>query len=103
MILRGDEALDLEPLLEAERYTLVEFAAAWCQTCRQVESWLDPAVRRHPNLHLLRVDVHSWTSPVVERHRVRSLPDLRLHFGTALVTRDEAAIWRFLGVRFEEP
>jgi thiol-disulfide isomerase/thioredoxin len=86
VILGGDvefaskgEAFDVRDHLAEGKYTIFDFYADWCASCRV----LDPQLRRlaadRDDVAVRKVDIVDWTSAVVKQYQVTSLPHVQVY------------------------
>jgi thiol-disulfide isomerase/thioredoxin len=72
------EEIQVEDYLVPEKYTVVDFYADWCTTCRKVTPVLEGFARRDTRVALRKVNVVSWDSPVARQYGLTALPYLLL-------------------------
>src|SRR4051812_13351885 len=77
MVERVDGASFDERVRGADGPVLVDFTAAWCPPCRQLEPILDQLAQRQPSLTVLRLDVDSDVA-VATRFGVLAFPTMLL-------------------------
>lgn len=78
-------------VLESDRPVVVDFWAAWCPPCRQMNPVIDELAGERPELAFVTVDADANRQTVIE-HGVLSMP-------TFLVFRDGVEIARLVGSR----
>lgn len=72
---REGEFVELEPNLAKGKVTIVDFHAAWCGPCRDLDAALLERMRANPQLALRKLDVVDWDSPVAKSY-LRDVPAL---------------------------
>ncbi len=77
-IARGEE-IQVKEHLVPEKYTVIDFYADWCATCRKVTPVLEKFAERDSMIALRKVNVVSWDSPVAQQYGLKALPYLLLY------------------------
>ncbi|MEE8536732.1 MAG: thioredoxin family protein [Acidobacteriota bacterium] len=77
-IARGEE-IQVKEHLVPEKYTVIDFYADWCATCRKVTPVLEEFARHDSIIALRKVNVVSWDSPVAQQYGLKELPYLLLY------------------------
>jgi thioredoxin 1 len=78
-------------VIEADRPVVVDFWAAWCPPCRQMNPVVGELAAEHPELSFVTLDADANQQTVIE-YGVLSMP-------TFMVFRDGAEVARFVGSR----
>jgi thiol-disulfide isomerase/thioredoxin len=71
----GGEAVDLESHLVPGKVTVIDFYAAWCKPCREVDEHMTAVLAAHDDVALRKVDIVDWDSEVAQQH-MKSVPNL---------------------------
>lgn len=79
MIIARGEEIQVKEHLVPEKYTVIDFYADWCTTCRKVTPVLEELARRDSIIALRKVNVVSWDSPVAQQYGLKALPYLLLY------------------------
>lgn len=78
-------------VLESEKPVVVDFWAAWCPPCRQMNPVIEELALEHPELSFFTIDADANHQTVIS-HGVMSMP-------TFLVFRDGREVARLVGSR----
>lgn len=80
-----------ERVIEADKPVIVDFWAAWCPPCRQMNPVVAELAHEHPELSFVSLDADANQQTVIE-WGVLSMP-------TFMVFRDGVEVARFVGSR----
>ncbi|MSP25037.1 MAG: thioredoxin [Myxococcales bacterium] len=72
----GADVPVLAPHLVAGKVTVVDFAAAWCEPCRTLDTHLMGVIAKRSDVAYRKLDIGDWDSPLAARYLkgVRALP-----------------------------
>jgi len=100
VIAHGDR-VDLQAHAVPGKYTVFDFYAVWCPSCRALSPALERlASRNSRTLAIRKVDIVDWTMPVAEQYGIEELPYLVLFDGSGKRMADGEAVFDELGRLF---
>ena len=94
-ISQGDR-VDIPTNLREGRWTIIEFEADWCGSCKVLKPSLMSLIHAKQSVALRRIDIVSWDSPVARQHDIQALPQLHLYDGTRLITSNRNEVMAIL-------
>jgi len=79
---------EFKKLLQTDKYVLVDFYAAWCGPCKQMEPDLkDIAETMKDKVIVIRIDVDK--NPTISKHfEIESLPTIQIYKNQKLIWED---------------
>lgn len=79
LIAARGEAVEVTDHLVPGKFTVVDFYADWCPSCRTLSPYLERVARARDEVVLRKVNVVNWSTPVVAKYRVTALPYLQMY------------------------
>ncbi len=71
----GEDVPELAPHLALGKVTVVDFAAAWCEPCRNVDAHLMEVVGKRKDVAYRKLDIGDWDTPLAQRY-LKGVPSL---------------------------
>lgn len=70
------QRVDLQQARAAGKVTVIDFGAAWCAPCRELDKFMATLLKSRTDLAVRKVDIVDWDSPVAAQHLrdVKELP-----------------------------
>ena len=80
------QTIDLKPLIESGKITIVDFYSEYCGPCRILAPKLKQLRDKNQKINVVPVDINrsgkkgiDWKSPVIDQYKIQSLPHLKVY------------------------
>lgn len=85
---------NVSTLIAEDKYTILDFHAAWCGPCLTLGPILDKLAEENPKIQVVKIDVDANTDLSVE-YKIRSIP-------TVFIYKKGELTDKFIGVKMKD-
>lgn len=64
----GVDVPDLAALRVADKVTVMEFGAVWCEPCKAVDAHMVEVLRKRPDVAYRKLDIGDWDTPLAKHY-----------------------------------
>jgi thiol-disulfide isomerase/thioredoxin len=90
----GTEVPELDALLAKGKITVVDFTAAWCRPCHQIDDHMAEVLTGRSDIAYRRLDIGDWETPLAQRYlkKVSKLPFVIVYDAAGVKVKELAGL-----------